>query len=129
MGAAGGPPAATPTGRRSVSRGSILARIRRLEQPRRKRTTLRQELEELERLYPPMTREQIEALTDEQLDHFLDLHMAKRDGGPIARMLELRELLRSPEEVAEDERRRAQFEAMTLEELENWFAEHCRTAS
>lgn len=108
-------------------RASLLARLRRLERPRGSNGALRRELERLERLHPPV-KPDFDSMTNEQLDDYLLLHSFGSGKGPIARMHELRQLLRSPEEVAEDERRGAMFDAMSDEELDAWLAGRCRTS-
>lgn len=101
-----------------MTRGALLARLRRLEGPRRSRGALQRELDELERIHRPLTRDEIEALTDEQLDDALRARMGRSDGGPFQRIAELREMLATPAERLARERRRAEIEAMSDDEID-----------
>lgn len=110
-----------------MTRHRLLARIAKLERPRRSQDALRRELEELERLHP-LIQPDFSSMTDDELD---DFHRENRnERSPWRRILELREALKTPEERAAEERQRARFDAMTDEELDHWYeayCERCRT--
>ena len=110
-----------------MTRHRLLARIAKLERPRQSRNALRRELERLEQQHP-LIEPDFSAMTDDQLDDFFRENRNERS--PWRRIVELRELLRTPKERAEDERRRARFDAMSDEELDAWlegYRERCRT--
>lgn len=112
-----------------MTRAGLVARLRRLERPRTGRDAMRRELERLERLYPP-TRPDFESMTDEQLDDYL-AEMCSYNS-PHARIAELREALKTPEEKAADKRRSAEFAAMSDEQLDEWlqrYQEQSRTGA
>lgn len=99
-----------------MTRAGFLARLRRLERPRRTQDAMRQELERLERLYPPLSPGEIEALTNEQLDDMLTSMASERS--PRARIGEIREQLMTPAERALRDELRAKVMVMTPEQQE-----------
>lgn len=110
-----------------MTRHRLLARIAKLERPRQSRNALRRELERLEQQHP-LIEPDFSAMTDNQLDDFFRENRNERS--PWARILKLREALKTPAERAAEERQRARFEAMTDEELDAWlesYRERCRT--
>ena len=110
-----------------MTRAGFRRRLARLERPRRTEDAMRRELERLEQLHP-LIEPDFAAMTDDELDDFL---LGRRDErSPCARILKLREILKTPEQRAEEERQRARFDAMTNEELDAWlegYRERCRT--
>lgn len=74
-----------------MTRAGFLARLRRLEQPRTSRAAMERELADLVQRYLSHTDEDIEAMSDAELDELFALHSAQ--DGPFARIDELRRKL------------------------------------
>ncbi|MGD9509156.1 MAG: hypothetical protein AB7I59_05450 [Geminicoccaceae bacterium] len=105
-----------------MSRGTLRARLARLEQPQRNQVALRAELAALERQWSRLTPEMIEALTDEQLEDQLAALMARGDGGPHARMDAIRLALEGPRDrvarLKRDAERKAWVDGLTDAEVD-----------
>ena len=99
-----------------MTRADLRRRIARLERPQSTRAALERELTALQQQFPHPTREQLETMSDADMDDFFRKVSAYT--GPWVRMHEIQELLRTPEEQAELERSLASFEALSPEEQE-----------
>jgi hypothetical protein len=112
-----------------VSREAIRRRLARLERGTglpKARQALEAELARLRAQMPDYTPEQIDAMSDEQLDDFLNSMCADQPDPIFERVREIDEKLRgfeTAEERAKHERREAYLDTLTIDQLEDYFAD------